>query len=185
MRAFDIYKIYLAAKLHFTHEKYDLFVHNGRVRSCSEEEFSQKPLSSKFRALEYKVKTPQEAAQHFVACFAYDADVFNPIESEEAHSKWKKHKEMMTQLILDDLDLIGDVKLSLGGSPCKLQQLISGNQIKIETAVALNKFFHFTKEWKNDFTYKHLGVKIEKLNRFIKFNENKVYEAIKFNEQTT
>ena len=182
MSPFQVYKIYLAAKLHFT-TSYDVFKYNGAVNAGSEEEFLQKPFRHLFSKLSNRLKTPQEAAQYFVSCFAYDADVFTTYDADQAYTQWKKHREMMTQLILDDIETL-HVPQCLEGNPCELQSLISGNKIQIETAVALNRVFKFSQDWKNNFVYSRLGVKIEKLDRFVKYNECKVNEFIKHHEQS-
>jgi hypothetical protein len=177
MTPFQIYKFYLAIKLHFTTEKYDVFKYRGAVHSCNEEGFRSRRGHGRFVQLSHRLQKPQDAVQLFVACFVYDADVFNDSECEEALTRWRKHKEMMTQLILDDLETI-ELPDCLKGSPCSLQKLVSGNKISIETAVALNKKYGFSAVWKNNFVYKRLGLKIEKLEPFVKFNEVKVFEAI-------
>lgn len=183
MTSFDLYKLYLAIKLHFTSEKYDVVANRGRIKNCSETAFNEKPISKRFFFLTKTLSSSQEAAQFFVACFAYNADIFDSDAASQAFFTWKKNKEMMTQLILDDVEKIGNIHFSLEGDPCKLQQLVAGGHVNIETAVALNKIFGFTANWKNNFAYKQLGIKIEKLNHFVKFNEKKIYEAVECYEQ--
>jgi hypothetical protein len=177
MTPFQIYKFYLAIKLHFTTEKYDVFKYRGAVHSCNEEGFRSKRGNGRFVQLSHRIQKPQDAVQLFVACFAYDADVFNDSECEEALTRWRKHKEMMTHLILEDIEGL-DLPNVLQGIPCDLQKAVSGKRVNIETAVALNKKYRFAPKWKNNFVYKRLGLKIEKLEPFIKFNEVKVFEAI-------
>ena len=183
MDPFQLYKLYQAIKLHFTSEKYDVLASRGRIKSCTESAFYDKPASRKFQYLSKQIKEPQVAVQFFVSCFAYDADIFDSSAADAAFSTWKKHKEMMTQLILDDIEQIGSVSCALSGDPCRLQQLVAGKHVNIETAVALNRALSFSSSWKDNFAYKGIAVKIEKLNAFVKFNEPKVNEAIQHHEQ--
>lgn len=183
MDAFQVYKLYQAVRLHFTNEKYDIIEHRGKMKHCSESAFYEKPGSRKFHFLSKQLSDPQEAVQFFISCFAYDADVFDSTSADEAFFLWKKNKEMMTQLILDDIEQIGDITSALSGDPCKLQQLVAGGHVNIETAVALNKFLNYSSSWKNNFAYKGLAGKIEKLNAFVKFNESKVNEVLQHEQQ--
>jgi hypothetical protein len=183
MDAFQVYKLYQAVRLHFTNEKYDIIVHRGKMKHCSESAFYEKPGSRKFHFLSKQLADPQQAVQFFISCFAYDADVFDSTSADAAFFLWKKNKEMLTQLILDDIEQIGDITSALSGDPCKLQQLVAGGHVNIETAVALNKFLNYSSSWKNNFAYKGLAGKIEKLNAFVKFNESKVNEVLQHEQQ--
>ena len=174
MTPFQIYKFGLAIKLHFTVDSYDVFKNRGVIKNCTEESFYSKAGVGRYSALARQLTTPQEAVQYFVACNAYGASIFDPQESDEANRRWQRNKEMMTQLILDDIDKIGDVEASLQGSPCLLQRLVSGGKINIETCVVLNRRYMFAPEWKNNFVYSDLGSKIVKLDKFVKCNEEKV-----------
>lgn len=174
MTPFQIYKFGLAIKLHFTNDQYDVFESRGGIKNCTEESFYTKSGVGRYTALARQLSTAQEAVQYFVACNAYSANIFDPQDSDDANRRWQRNKEMMTQLVLDDIDTIGDVEASLQGSPCYLQKLVSGGKINIETCVVLNRRFMFAKEWKNNFVYSDLGRKIIKLDKFVKCNEEKV-----------
>jgi hypothetical protein len=182
MSPFQVYKFYLAIKLHFTEKRYDVFKYHGAVNAGTEESFMQRNGHGRFVQLARRFKTPQEAVQFFVACFAYGSDVFDAQASEEALSRWRKHKEMTTQLIMDDLETLSLPQV-LDGEPCKLQKLVSGGMVNVETVVALNRYYKFAEKWKNNFVYSSLGVKIDKLDPFVKYNEGKVNEFIAQHEQ--
>lgn len=182
MGAFELYKIYLAIKLHFTVDQYDVFKTNGAVKGVTEQSFNQKGLRYRFLTLSKQFSSTRESVEYFVSCFAYGVDVFDNNSADEAYSTWKKRKEMMTQCILDDLDEIDSSWFI--GSPCKLQQMLQGKKINIETGVALNRVLNFADDWiKNDLIYGKLGSKIKKLDKFIKYNEDKVKQVIESYEQ--
>lgn len=183
MSPFDLYKIYIAIKLHFTVSSYDVFETRGAVRNVSEDSFSKKGYRHRFNALTHQIKTAREAVNYFVSCFAYGTDVFNSSDADESYSRWRKHKEMMTQLILDDLETL-NLPMDVQGSSCRLQSLISGKSINIETGVALNKRYGFADDWiKSNFVYGELGSKIKKLTGFVSYNEDKVNKFISDHEQ--
>ena len=77
-----------------------------------------------------------------------------------------------------DLEKIEDLCVYLSGDPCKLMKEISGRRINIETAVAINRKLKFADSWKGNFTYPTLWLKIKKLDRFVKFNEQVIFEKI-------
>lgn len=185
MNPYSIYKLYLAIKLHFTMDSYDVFVNKGAVRGPSEELFNKKGLRYRFNSLSTQLKSPKEAVEYFVSCYAYGTDIFNPSDADESYKLWNKHKEMTTQLVIDDIEkllLPNDIK----GYTCRLQSLISGKSINIETGVALNNHYKFVDEWiKSNFVYAELGSKIKKLTKFVKYNEDKVKQFILENEQET
>jgi hypothetical protein len=85
---------------------------------------------------------------------------------------------MTTQLILDDLESIPSIEDYLSGDPCILQNKVSGGHINIETAVAINRVYKFSNSWKDNFVYSYLGLKIEKLDRFVSYNEEKILKAM-------
>jgi hypothetical protein len=179
MTAYQVYRFYLAIKLHFTQEKYDVFAKRGAVKSCTVEEFNRKNFRMRFEILAKKLKEPQQAVQFFVANQAYGGDVFDVENSETMWTRWRKHKEMTSYLIKEDLEKIGDLNKSLSGSPCPLIKEVSAGRINIETAVAINRKLHFTGSWKqHNFAYPDLWLKIEKLDRFVKFNEETIFEKI-------
>ncbi len=182
MTPYEVYRFYLAIKLHFTTEKYDVFEHRGRLKGENQEKFESSGLNTKFRHLAKKLATPHDAVQYFVACFAYDANVFETDQADAADRLWRSNKERSTQLILDDIEKLidnyGSVEATLENDPCKLQSLVSGAHINVETAVALNRRFKFTDTWKNNFAYKGLAVKIMKLDKFVKYREEKVNEIL-------
>lgn len=182
MTPYTIYRLYLAIKLHFTVKSYDVFVNNGSIRGPSEEEFNKKGLRYRFNVLSNQLSSKRDAIEYFVSCYAYGVDVFNSDDADASYAKWKKHKEMTTQLILDDIDQL-NLPADISGTTCKLQSLISGKSINIETGVALNNKYKFADEWvKSNFVYAELGSKIMKLTKFVKFNEDKVNKFISNHE---
>lgn len=166
----DCYKIYLAAKLHFTTDTYNGWDHKWKVHT------NELSVPKHFRYLAGRFRDKQEAAHFFIACFAYGANVFDPQASRDAYKKWMKHREMMTQLIIDDISYHGNSVLELR----KFLTTASSGVINIETAVAINRHFGYSKDpvWENYFAYERLRRIIVKLDRFIQYNEEKVTKEI-------
>lgn len=178
MTGYQVYRFYLAIKLHFTNPKYDVFETRGHVKNCTPESFQSKRGRGMFETLAKRLKEPKDVVQYFVANQAYGGDIFEPSVAEDNFIRWKKHKEMMTYLVREDLEQIDDLRAYLSGDPCKLMKEISGQRINIETAVAINRKLQFADDWKGNYTYPDLWLKIKKLDRFVKFNEQIIFEKI-------
>ena len=70
MTGFEVYKMYLALKQHFTKEKYDYHKYRGKVRA-SEDAFEQRHDRYFFKKLATKYSDP-EILDYFVANFVSD-----------------------------------------------------------------------------------------------------------------
>lgn len=179
MSPYQAYKLYLATKLHFTSPEYDVFKTNGAVRAISEEKFQADKRYQTFKKFSEKYKNPKDIIDVFVSTFAYGKNVFNVKEVEDAYKLWRKHKEMMTQLILDDIDVLESLNTPLkeivNGSPSPLIKQVASKKINIETATAINRKYHCVGLGENNFTHPTLGIIVNKLDGFIRFNEEKVY----------
>ena len=70
MTGFEVYKMYLALKQHFTKEKYDYHKYRGKVRA-SEDAFEQRHDRYFFKKLATKY-SDQEIVDYFVANFVSD-----------------------------------------------------------------------------------------------------------------
>jgi len=172
MDGFSTYKYYLAMKFHFTVKGYDVFKHQGRVRA-NQKNYEEKNLRVRMEQLGRRFSSAKDAVSFFLACNLYDADVFNDSDATQAHAKWKKRTEMMTQFILDELS---DVRPSL--EPLSIAKLVSGGQLSYETAVALNRSLGIAQKIQEDFIYSKIGDKITKLDKFVRYDESKIEKFI-------
>ena len=95
-KALSAYRMYLAVKLHFLTDKYDLREQNARVRINHKtfQERNQEVLYAKFADM-FDDKT--EMAQYLVSNFAYGAwgntdIVSGTSEARKNHKEWKRIK---------------------------------------------------------------------------------------------
>lgn len=182
MNGFTAYKLYLAMKLHFTKLEYDVFLNRGYVANCTLESYTKKREKKWFEMLAKKFDNPQEYIQYLVAQCAYDeiSCIFDLNVSMENYKKWKKNKEMLTRLILDDLDRV-ELTSSVTDYVKDIYRHIISGDINIETAVALNRYFHFLGEKPPEdyFVFDDLALKLKKLDKFIKYKAEVVEARIK------
>jgi hypothetical protein len=177
-----MWKLHRAVKLHLLTDKYDVFENKGHVKHVSLEKFLQQNDRKLFELLGKQFKTPQESIQFFVANIAYSGkdEMYDTAMAWENYLLWMKHKESLTKLILDDLELL-NLNSDLSGNPPRLLQGILAGKILPETASVINRYKKFIPDWKKN-TYFGAGnwpIIIQKLDKFVgKFNESAIADAI-------
>ena len=195
MDGFQAYKYFMAVKLHFTTEKYDVFEKNGRVTG-SRETFNRRNDKAIFEKLSRKFDSDQEYIQFLVANFAYGhQNVVYSIESDDYYNLWVKRKESMTRTFQVDLDVINrylddysssyeDLFSIENGNP-PLLNLYLGRHITLETMVILQDFDDYLSKWEPLIMlwHDHFLV-IRKVKRFVKYDKSRVealYNKLKEN----
>ena len=92
MTGFEVYKMYLALKQHFTKENYDYHTYNGRVRA-SETSFEQRRDRYYFKKLATKYDR-KEILNYFVANFIVDPKGYIKSFSDKNYEQWKSNKSL-------------------------------------------------------------------------------------------
>ena len=185
MDGFKAYKYFMAIKLHFTTEKYDVFEMNGRV-SGSRVAFERRNDRGLFEKLAKKFDSDHDLIQFLVANFAYGhTSVVYSNDSDEYYRLWIKRKESRTQLFTNDLSKIvnylemnrlkPDVLYSTEeGMPLLLNMYIGGH-VTLETMVILQEFEDYLSKWEPLIMLWHdYFLTIRKANRFVKFDRNRL-----------
>lgn len=181
MDGFLAYKYYLALKLHFTTDKYDVFEYAGRV-SARRNSFAKRNDSSLFEKLAIKKNNPRELIDFYVANFAnYNLTmIYNQTEAEEFHKKWIKNKESISYNFSRDCLLLertskSDPFDSSEGSP-HLMNLYVSDKISITTMSILNDFENYISKWSNiSYVWSTQFRTINKLKKFVKYDSEKLY----------
>ena len=185
MDGFKAYKYFMAVKLHFTTEKYDVFESNGRV-SGSRATFERRNDRGLFEKLARKFDKDYDLIQFLVANFAYGhSSVVYSGDSDEYYRVWIKRKESRTQMFTTDLNKIinhlemnklkaEDLYSTDDGMPLLLQMYI-GHHITLETMVILQDFEDYLSKWEPIIMMWHdYFLTIRKANRFVKFDRNRL-----------
>lgn len=182
MDDFTAYKLYLAIKLHFSQKSYDVFQTRGAVRGISYEAFKKKKEAAWFVGLSRKFNNPKEFVQYLVACAAYGSisDVFDYQTSFDNYALWLKNKQRTTRIILDDLDEIEDLSSLINDTPPKILRMLIADRIHVETAVAINRYKNFVDPLlEQDYLiFSREGLRIKKLDRFVKYNTDEINRVI-------
>lgn len=189
-RAHRAYQMYLAVKLHFMSDKYDITKHRGRVIT-SRDKFSDNNREHLFNKFADKFDNKQQMAQYLIANFAYGAwgntdIVYGTSEADENFKEWNRRKQSITQIFKQDLSKIRlhfernnvvfktDLESKFPRVP-DLFQMYLGKHIALETLIILDKHHPFLDNWK-----KNLGSlfadeirRVIKARPFVKFDQNK------------
>lgn len=181
MEPFEVYKVYLALKLHFTTKSYDITKTKGAVRAKKETFLKRKDLTS-IRKMARDFKR-SEIIDILVANFVsgdkwggiFDAGLL------ETHKKWLTSKQRMLYNFSTDLDNIlfrmekDEVKSAIheGGHPL-IFRMIMGRDINLETVVMLEKLRPFVSEYKDDFVLEDTCLLVSKYKPFVRFDKEKI-----------
>ena len=189
MDGFKAYKYYMAIKLHFTSEKYNVFATRGNVKG-TRDAFNARNDRYIFEKLAQKYDD-REIIQFFVSNFAYgnDTAIYGNSEAEELYSEWQRRKQSITKIFIDDLTNImnmcdvhrfttdGILKSKNGELPVLTSMFLSG-KITIETMRMIDDIEPFLHSWENDPMLKIvMGDKLlraEKLKGFVKYDKDKI-----------
>jgi hypothetical protein len=187
---FKAYRYYLAIKLHFTTNDFDVFKNRGVVRG-TREAFNSRNDRYIFEKLAKKYQDDKEIIQFFVANFAYGGDTafYEGQEAEENFLKWTKNKQSITKIFIDDLaKIISHIetkRLSFAQAfsfldneyPVALK-LFLGKEINIESLRIIDDFHPIVDAWSNHSSLKYIWEgefrRIKKLTGFVKYDRIKL-----------
>jgi hypothetical protein len=199
MTGFKAFRYYLALKLHFNNDKFNVFQNKGNIK-YSYETFNIRNDRYIFDKLARKFDTDQELIQFLVANFAYGHDnmIFAIEEANEYYLEWQKRKQSITRIFKDDLNTIElesqknalsldqIINFTLNEYPCIIR-LYLGKKISIESVSILNDSLGFIPKWKQNKSAMLILEsdirKIEKVKGFVKYDAEKIKPI--FNEFIT
>ena len=183
MDPFDVYKIYLALKLHFTTESYDITKHKYAAKGKKETFLKRKDLTV-LRKLARDFRR-QEIIDILVANFVSGdrwGGMFD-VEAMETYKKWKANKERLSYTFEQDLnsiqlrmekDNIEDA--TVDDQHPLILKLLLGKQIALETVVILNKAVNFIDDYNDDLILKDTCLLVRKYSPFVVKNTKTLIE---------
>ena len=190
MDGFKAYRYYLALKLHFNSERFNVFENRGNVKG-SREAFNARNDRYIFEKLARKFVNDREIIQFFVANFAYgnESAIYAGQEADDNLAEWNRRKQSITKIFIDDLaSLLTYVEINklptssifdfnFNEYPAALK-LFLGGKISIETLVIINELDHIVEHWLDNPTVQHIWsnelLRIKKLIGFVKYDKEKL-----------
>ena len=184
---FDVYKTYLAVKLHFASDTYDYYKYDGKV-NAKLDTFTKR----KDRYFFHKLSTryaETDILDFFVANFLADSKrwIGNLLANDgrDVYLDYKKRKEAFAYHFKQDCGNIAsdfsrrnisfdDGFIPIRGQHPRVLRLLIQRKISYQTAVVLDHFLGFTKNWDKEITEKvvwpEISLKVTRLKPFINFN---------------
>ena len=191
MAPFEVYRYYLALRLHFTTDSYDVIKQQGRVRATRNSFLKRKDLLSINRVAE--TYSDKDIVNFLVANFVSGdrwGGVFD-VESKDRYQGWKKRIESISYTFKKELDkavLFADKNGTTfdqlfycnSGQHPPIVKMYLRNDISIETLVILNKLNNFTDQLdldlKDDLVWPDTSRIIKKYSPFLEIKKDKYNE---------
>jgi len=189
MEPFEVYKLYLALKLHFTTEKYDITKTRGAVKASEKAFLKRKDIIAMRKlARDYKKK---EIIDLLVANFV-SGDKWGGMfdtQSSEIYKEWKARKSRRDYQFVQDVELIklemekqsiSNPFVAEQGHHALVYRLYLGKKITIESLVLLDKLFDFSYKEEDDIFLKDISMIIRKYRPFVKLTDKMRYVGENF-----
>lgn len=190
MDGFKAYKYYIAIKLHFTKDNFDVFKNRGNVKG-TRDAFNARNDRYMFEKLARRYPVDKDLIQYYVANFAYgnDAAIYSTEEAETNLLEWNRRKQSITKIFADDCNKIlmdacknKFTKESIFNLTNKgyssILKLFLGNQISLESLRIIDDLHPVIDSWKQNSSMVLLWEneirRIEKSKGFVKYDNDKV-----------
>ena len=188
MNGFEIYKVYLAIKLHFTskNQSYDFHKHNGRT-TARLESFTKRRDRYFFHKLS-KSYNDRTIVDYFVSNFVTNTNLWigdiTGKSGDENYKQWSKKLEALHYYFEQDIDYMlsqdisfDDIFTSKDGQHPPILKMFLSKRINFETFLILDDILSFTKQLNKDITETVLWPKLyDRMVRykpFLKYNITK------------
>lgn len=181
MDPFLVYKMYLALKLHFTTESYDITKHRGAVKGKKETFLQRKDLTAiRKLARDFSQK---EIRDFLIANFVSGnkwGGVFDA-QAMDIYNEWLVQKKRVMYTFATDLDYIimemekrGVTNAINSDEHPLIMKLLLGSKVSLETVVILDRLYGFTDKIKDDFVLKDSCLLVKKYKPFLSIDSDKV-----------
>ena len=185
MNGFEVYKIYLAIKLHFTskNQSYDFHKHNGKT-TARLESFTKRRDKYYFHRLS-KSYDNKSIVNYFLSNFVSNTnlwvgDIIGKA-GDEHYKQWSKKIESLHYYYEKDIDYIiermttkdikfNDLFLSIDGQHPPIIKMFLAKKINFETLIILDDILRFTKKLNKNIKEKVLWPKLfDRMKRYKPF----------------
>lgn len=184
LSSFETYSLYLALKNHFSRESYDFFKYHGKT-NASKDSFMTRRDRFQFQKIS-RLFSEDEMLDMFVANFLKDKTWIGDMMDEEARNNlmsYRRRRQSLAYSFSNDLDLLftkeAPDKLfrSSNNTIAPILIYIMREDISIETAVILDRFIGFSKNF--DSLFEKNRMKLQKYAPFVEFDKNKMKNILK------
>lgn len=189
MDAFEVYKYYMALKLHFTTDKYDVIEKKGKVRASRQAFAKRKDLYAINKVA--KSYSDEEVANFLIANFVSGdrwGGVFDT-DARETYLAWKKRIESLTytftqdiETLLNEIDFDKIFDCNKDEHPYIIKAYLR-KSITIETLVILDKLFDLVSiinsKTADTIVWPDIARLIKKYRPFLKIDKEKYHGILR------
>ena len=151
MDGFEVYKTYLALKLHFSKDNYNFFTFNDKSRA-SLKSFENRKDKYFFKKLGTKYNE-KEIVNFLLSHFLKDSNCWIgniSVNKSKTYSEWKNKIQSMSFVFQEEMDKLSDIeenfdtlfKVYDGKHPIILKEYLAGN-VSLESMVILQKSINY------------------------------------------
>ena len=151
MDGFEVYKTYLALKLHFSKDNYNFFTFNGKSRA-SLKSFENRKDKYFFKKLGTKYNE-KEIVNFLLSHFLKDSNCWIgniSVNKSKTYSEWNNKIQSMSFVFQEEMDKLSDIeenfdtlfKVYDGKHPIILKEYLAGN-VSLESMVILQKSINY------------------------------------------
>ena len=194
MEPFEVYRYYLALRLHFTTDSYDVIKQQGRVRATKNSFLKRKDMFAIRKVAE--TYSDKDIVDFLVANFVSGdrwGGVFDT-ESKERYQGWKKRIEAISYTFKKEIDkavlfaeknniTVPELFICNGDQHPFIVRMYLRNDISIETLVILNKLNNFVEQLdvqlKDDLVWPDTSRIIKKYTPFLDIKKEKYDEIFR------
>ena len=196
IHGFDVYRMYLAMKLHFTNPNFDYFTAGGKT-NAKEKTYQQRNDFWFYETLARKYKK-EEIQELLLASFVISEDSSKVWIGDIKQSGkdrwvvWKKSQQSLAYTVEQDLESVASSMGSqgytfnnlfetMGGHP-PLLKLFLKRQLNLDTLVVMDIVLGFTKRWDKELKdplWEQLSLKIKKYKPFLSINRDKYLKILR------
>lgn len=182
MDGLKAYKYYMAIKLHFSSDTFNVFVNRGRI-NCPRDTFNGRNDRFIFEKLAKKFDTDKELIQFYAANFMYNHEnvIYAVEQGDDYYFEYLRRKQSMTKIFSDDCDKISRIHHENNLPVTKnkgIMELFLGGKITLETISIIEDLEPFLFEYKQNTQFMLMFSKdlrlVEKSKGFVKYDTNKV-----------
>jgi hypothetical protein len=185
MDGFEVYKTYLALKLHFSKDNYNFFTFNGKSRA-SLKSFENRKDKYFFKKLGVKYNE-KEIVNFLLSHFLKDSNCWIgniSVNKSKTYSEWKNKIQSMSFVFQEEMDKLSDIeenfdtlfKVYDGKHPIILKEYLAGN-VSLESMVILHKSInylpYFSKKISDPIVWPEIKKMIIKYEPFLDLDQTK------------
>ena len=193
---FEVFKIYLAVKLHFTTDSYDYHKYEGKV-NCKLDTFTKRNDRYFFHKLSSRYNQ-NDILGFFVSNFLFDSNKWvkslTGQDGNDVFTDWKKRNESFEYYFRNDcVCIVNDFATKhlsfddgfnvFGGQHPRFFQLVLSKKISYETAVVFNKILSYDKRWNKQIVEQVVwpihAKRLKKYEPFVNYNQTAVKLILK------